>query len=167
MCILFTPPVFSILFCRRWWWLFRSNQQWGNTEKGKGQQWELSCLLQNQPVQLSSELPGGKSHLCWKESSPPYCNTALEDEQRCWPWSSRKESVLISSVQCYNCFWGCSVEGCSCVCCGKMGQYPCFLLPESLQSNTVQQVQLTPLGYILPLLLKCSPKMPGCLCGLV
>lgn len=78
----------------------------GSTEKGKGQQWELSSLLQKQPVQLLSELPGGNSDLCWKEPFPPYCNTVLEDKQRCWPWSSRKESVLISSVDCGNFFLG-------------------------------------------------------------
>lgn len=119
----------------------------GSTEKGKGQQWELSSLLQKQPVQLLSELPGGNSDLCWKEPFPPYCNTVLEDKQRCWPWSSRKESVLISSVDCGNFFWECSVEGCSDVCCGKMT--PCFLYPESLHSNTMYQVQLITFGIHL------------------
>lgn len=96
-------------------------KEWPGKER-KGQQWELSCLLQKQPVQLLSELPGGNNDLCWKEPSPPYCNRVLEDEQRCWPWSNRKESVLVSSVECDNCFWGCSD-----VCCGKMTHY--YLLP--------------------------------------
>lgn len=94
-------------------------------------------------MQLLSELPGGNSHWCWKEPSPSYCNTVLELEQRCWPWSSRKESVLISSVQCENCFWGCTVEGCSGVCCGKRTQY------SLLWSNTAHQVQLITSGVHL------------------
>lgn len=123
MCILFASPVFSISSAADG----GGCSGVGSTEKAQFSLLAFSCLLQNQPVQLLSELPGGNSDLCWKEPSPPYCNTVLEDEQRCWPRSSRKESALISSVECGNCFRGCSVEGCSDVCCGKMTQ--CSLLP--------------------------------------
>lgn len=141
----------------------------GNTEKGKGQQQELSCLLQNQLVQLLSELPGSKGRLCWKESSPPYCKTVLEDEQRCWPWTSRKVSVLISLVQCNNCFWGCSVEGCSDVCCGKM------ILASSTQNpfRPTQRIRYSwsPLGSICvwPCLMRSTSPSAQCyshFCGL-
>lgn len=78
-------------------------------------------------IELLAPKPTSNSHLCWKKSFPPHCKALLEDEQRCWPWSIRNESILTSSVQCNHCFWVCSVEGCSDVCCGKMTQY--FLIP--------------------------------------
>lgn len=113
----------------------------GSTEKVKGQEWELSCLLQNQPLQHLSELPGGNSHLCW---CLPHPIATLEDEQRCWPWSSSKKSYWFPQ-----CFWGCSVGRQQWCVLWKDDSTSCFLYPESLQSNTVYQVQLITSGIRL------------------
>lgn len=68
-----------------------------STEKGKGEQW--SCWLQKQPVQLLSELPGGNSHLCWKELSPPYCYSVLRMGKDAG-LEAAAVNVLISSAEC-------------------------------------------------------------------
>lgn len=144
MCILFTPPVFSIFFCSRWWWPCS-----GVTA---GQHWERKMpavrieLLA--PKTSAAQVWAARRQQTFGRSLPhPVAKALLEDEQRCWPWSSRNESILTSSVQCNQLFLG--VQCWRLQWCVLWKDETVLLAssgPESLWSNTVHGVQLTTSG---------------------
>lgn len=162
MCILFASPVFSIFFCSRWWWLFRSDQQWAALRKKKAhsENWAV-C---SKTSQCSSCLSCQEATATCVGAFPTLLHATLEDEQRCWPWSSSKKSVLISSVQCDNCFWGAVLKAAVMCAVERWHRTPCFLYPESLQSR-VHQVQLITSGIHLASFVEMFSQAAWLLCG--
>lgn len=166
MCILFTPPVFSIFFCSRWWWPC--------SEVTAGQHWERKMpavrieLLAPKTTSAAQVWAAGRQQSFGRSLPHPVAKPY---------WRMSKDAdleaaeVKVFSLPLYNginCFWGCSVEGCSDVCCGKMKQY--FLLP--LAQNPFGPTQCIryswpPLGHILPPVLKYAPRMASCVQGLI
>lgn len=145
MCILFTPPVFSIFFCSRWWWPCS-----GVTA---GQHWERKMPA----VRIELLAPKTTSAAqVWAARRQQSFGRSLPHPVAKPYWRMSKDADLeaaemkVFSLPLYNvinCFWGCSVGRLQwCVLWKDEAVLLASSGPESLWSNTVHQVQLTTSG---------------------